>query len=257
MNGLRIANPRYSTPPVCATNGRPNGAAVSQPRASTVPPCVNGAPVGIPSPLNGERVRVRGEHRRAWFRRVAETDRPAAGAPQRPSRGQLAIGDTAGAMNGVRIANPRYSRLPACASGGRPNGAAVFQPRTSAVPPWLNRVPEAIPSPLNGERVRVRGEQRRAWFRRVAETDRPAAGATHRRPPQRGGGISAQDKRSAALGKTARHFTSRSLPRSRNRSVCSVGGPRPPVAQNGILPYGRLAVGGPFGGVEGLRAVGW
>ena len=48
----------------------------------------------------------------------------------------------------------------------------------------------------------ARGER----FRRAAETDRPAAGAPHRRPPQRGGGIPAQGKRRAALGKQAAQF---------------------------------------------------
>jgi len=37
-------------------------------------------------------------------------------------------------------------------------------------------------------------------FRRAAETDQPAAGASHAGSPQRGGGRSAQGKRSAALG---------------------------------------------------------
>jgi len=41
-----------------------------------------------------------------------------------------------------------------------------------------------------------------------------------------------------------------------NSSVWSVGRARPPVSQNGILLYRRLAVGGPFAGSEGLRIMG-
>ena len=100
------------------------------------------------------------------FRRAAETDQPAAGASHAgsPQRGG---GRSAQGKRSAALAKP-------CA------GSHSLSP--------------------NGERVRVRGEQRGAWFRRAAETDRPGAGAPHRGPPQRGGGIPAQGKRSAALG---------------------------------------------------------
>jgi|GEM_PF-5112239 len=81
-------------------------------------------------------------------------------------------------MNGLRIVNPRLAgsrplarpygpcprfaraipfaasqaaqvgRLPVCATSGRPDGAAVYQPRASAAPPWVGTPPTPFPNIL-------------------------------------------------------------------------------------------------------------
>jgi len=56
-----------------------------------------------------------------WFQQAAKTDPPAAGAPQRLSGVRPTIGQTAGAMNGLRTSNPRSARAPF----GRPLGFGV------------------------------------------------------------------------------------------------------------------------------------
>jgi len=72
-----------------------------------------------------------GPRARNGFRRAAETDRPAAGGSQRPSPRQLRIGQTAGAMNGLRIANPGLAGSPLpdrprgpCRTAGNLSGCA-------------------------------------------------------------------------------------------------------------------------------------
>jgi hypothetical protein len=63
-------------------------------------------------------------------------------------------------------------------------------------------------------------------FRRVAKADGPAAGARQAEPPQRGGGVPAQGKRSAALGKAPAHFIFKHPPKHRNQPSRTERGPR-------------------------------